>query len=238
MLLGALLGAGLDLADLERALARLGLDGYDLAVNRVVKAGLPARKFEVRLLHPSGRHHSHASVGDGPSLTEIDARLAAARLPEDVTESASRVFHCLAHATARIEGLSLDALRFDEREILDTYIDVVGVAYALHALAIERLYCGALPLVDGVVETRHGPLTLPHPVTREIVSMAAVPSRSEGEGGEQVTPTAAAILATLADFDAPSMHVRARGTGAGDADLTVPNVVRVLIGDLAPMDGE
>jgi pyridinium-3,5-bisthiocarboxylic acid mononucleotide nickel chelatase len=238
MLLGALIGAGLELSDLVETLARLGLDGYRLSVARVEKLGIPAHKITVELERHADHATSHRGAADGPTLMEVDVRLATALLPAGVSESASRVFRCLALATARVEGVAVDALRFDARDVIDTFVDVVGVSYALHALGIERLYAAPLPLVESSIETRHGTLRLPHPVTREIVSMAAVPSRSQGEGGEQVTPTGAAILATLADFDLPDMRVQRRGVGAGDADLAVPNVVRVQVGELVEADDE
>lgn len=50
MLLGALLDAGLDLRELESALASLKLSGYRLATQRRVVSGISALKFDVELL--------------------------------------------------------------------------------------------------------------------------------------------------------------------------------------------
>jgi uncharacterized protein (DUF111 family) len=127
----------------------------------------------------------------------------------------------------------IELVRFDEREVLDTYVDVVGVAFALHYFEIERLYSPPLPLWVGELATPRGTISLPHPVTSEIVRLAAIPARGDAEAGEQVTPTGAAILATLADFERPDISVSLRGYGAGDAELMVPNVVKVEIGTLS-----
>lgn len=56
MFLGCLLDLGLDQGLLERELAKLNLDGYQLRVTRVVKCGISATKLDVML-----NHHHHGS---------------------------------------------------------------------------------------------------------------------------------------------------------------------------------
>ena len=58
MILGALIDAGLPLDALKQALGSLGVDGWDVSADRVVKCGITATKFRV---------HEHALVGDGDS---------------------------------------------------------------------------------------------------------------------------------------------------------------------------
>jgi uncharacterized protein (DUF111 family) len=48
---------------------------------------------------------------------------------------------------------------------------------------------------------------------------------------ELVTPTGAAILATLATFEQPTMILTGLGIGAGQRDLPWPNILRVIIGE-------
>ena len=233
MILGAFLAAGLPLDQLRDALALLGLEGCEISTRRVERAGISATKLAFGLPGPLRRQHSHVGSDTGPTLAEVDARLSVSRLPGPVVSAAARIFRCLAVATSAVLSSPPDLVRFDEREVLDTYVDVVGVAFALHYLQIERLYCSPLPLWVGELMTPHGPISLPHPITSEIVRMAAVPARGDAESGEQVTPTGAAILATLADFERPDISVILRGYGAGDAELVVPNVVKVEIGMLS-----
>jgi uncharacterized protein (DUF111 family) len=135
-------------------------------------------------------------------------------------------------ATAAVESVAVDELRFDSSDLIDTYVDVVGTAHALHSLDISRLYSSPLPVGPGWVQTSRGVMALPHPVTMEILRMTAAAGRADNENGEQVTPTGAAILSTLADFERPNMRVTARGAGAGTAELDVPNIVRLEIGEL------
>ena len=50
--------------------------------------------------------------------------------------------------------------------------------------------------------------------------------------GELVTPTGAALITTLADFDAPPMRVERLGYGAGSRDSEeIPNVLALWVGE-------
>jgi uncharacterized protein (DUF111 family) len=48
MILGALIDAGLPLGELRQALGSLGVDGWDISADRVVKVGITATKFHVQ----------------------------------------------------------------------------------------------------------------------------------------------------------------------------------------------
>ena len=74
MILGALLDAGLPLEDLRRALGSLGIGEYEVAAERVLRAGVSATKFhlierggedgsagtEVPAPHSQAHQHEHA----------------------------------------------------------------------------------------------------------------------------------------------------------------------------------
>jgi uncharacterized protein (TIGR00299 family) protein len=64
MLLGALLDAGLPLAELKRALGSLAVSGYEVGADRVLRAGVSATKFSVHEHghnggEPARPHHEH-----------------------------------------------------------------------------------------------------------------------------------------------------------------------------------
>src|SRR5206468_8300377 len=80
----------------------------------------------------------------------------------------------------------------------------------------------------------HGVLPVPAPATANLLQ--GKPTYSNGVQRELVTPTGAAIVATLCDSfgQQPPMSVSAIGYGAGTADLEgQPNVVRIMIGEAA-----
>jgi uncharacterized protein (TIGR00299 family) protein len=86
----------------------------------------------------------------------------------------------------------------------------------------------------GTVKIAHGVLPVPAPATANLLQ--GKPTYSNGVQEELVTPTGAAIVATLCDSFGPQppMSVTAIGYGAGTADLEgQPNVVRIMIGESA-----
>ena len=63
MILGALLDAGLPFDELKRALGSLAVDGWDVSVDRVLKTGISAVKFQVHEhAHPPSRDARHAGI--------------------------------------------------------------------------------------------------------------------------------------------------------------------------------
>jgi hypothetical protein len=108
---------------------------------------------------------------------------------------------------------------------------VTGAVLGLEALGIERLYASPLPFGSGTINSDHGLLPLPAPATLEVLRLAQaqlVPSPAQVE---LVTPTGAAILATLATFERPNLIVTGVGVGAGKRDLPWPNLMRLIVGE-------
>ena len=125
-------------------------------------------------------------------------------------------------------------MHFHEVGGLDALADVCGVALALEELGIDRVECSPIPCSRGFTEASHGRLPLPAPATLELLRGA--PLVPLEVGAELVTPTAAALLAaTVGRYGPiPAMTLEGVGYGAGSRDLpAVPNVVRVLVGELA-----
>ena len=153
-----------------------------------------------------------------------------ASLPPPVAERARRVLERLGEAESRVHGEGSPHLH--ELADDDTLLDVVGACAALHALHIERILVGPLPMPAGSeIETGHGRMPLPAPVTLELVRGYDVDLRGEGE---MVTPTGAAIVTALGEpaHEPPAMRIVSTGYGAGTRDLPDrPNVVRLIVGE-------
>ena len=120
---------------------------------------------------------------------------------------------------------------------MDAIIDVVGGVIGLHALGIDAIACSPLHVGSGTVECAHGTLPVPAPATAELVR--GKPVYATGVEGELLPPTGAAILTTLAgDFGPlPPMTIEVIGHGAGTADRSIANMLRVFIGS-APQPGK
>ncbi|MDO8630148.1 MAG: nickel pincer cofactor biosynthesis protein LarC, partial [Phycisphaerales bacterium] len=227
MIVASLLDAGADAAALREGLAGLGLSGYTLAVERVNKQGLAAVRFHVALDATTHQPHRH--------LKHIIEIIDSAKLPDRVRDRAKRIFTRLAEAEAGIHGATVEEVHFHEVGAVDAIVDVVGAVFALELLGVERVACSPIPVGSGTISCAHGVMPVPAPATAELLK--GVPIAACDETGELTTPTAAAVLTTLAsEFGSmPAMTTTAIGYGAGTRDgQKRPNILRVLIGDAAP----
>jgi uncharacterized protein (TIGR00299 family) protein len=229
MILGALLDAGLPLAHLKQELAKLGLAHYDLQKTAVVKNGISGSQALVTV-EQDHHHHHHRHLAD------ITAIIEKSDLASLVKSDSLRIFKRLAEAEAKVHNTSVENIHFHEVGAMDAIIDVVGGVIGLHALGIETIICSALHVGSGTVECAHGTLPVPAPATAELIR--GKPVYATGIQGELLTPTGAAILTTLADDfgPLPPMTVQAIGHGAGTADRSIANMLRVFIGTTAQPD--
>jgi uncharacterized protein (TIGR00299 family) protein len=222
MVLGALLDAGCKLAQLESDLTRLPVRGWKISAEKVERGALAATRVKVEYL----QHDHHRSLSTILQLIEK------AELSPGIAARASNIFRRLGEAEARVHNVPLEQVHFHEVGAIDAIVDIVGAAAGFEQLGIDEFVCSALNVGSGRVETQHGSLPVPAPATAELLRGA--PTYSNGIQHELVTPTGAAIAATLATrFGAqPAMTVQAIGYGAGAANLAEqPNVVRLFIGE-------
>lgn len=227
MVLGALLDLGLDVAFLRHELTKLGLKGWRLEANRVVRDGLAGTQVQVRVQGEKRRERR---------LADIEAIIESSGVAISARERALEVFRRLAAAEAQVHGISPQEVHFHEVGAIDAIVDIVGAAVALDALDIRRVHASSLPLATGSVEAAHGALPLPAPATLSLLAAAGAPTRPAATDRELVTPTGAAILTTVAEFSQPSMVLERVGVGFGSWELPWPNVLRVWLG-AAGQDG-
>jgi uncharacterized protein (TIGR00299 family) protein len=168
------------------------------------------------------------------SLGAILDILQKSQLAPQVRERAAAIFTKLGEAEARVHDISLEKIHFHEVGAVDAIVDIVGACIGFHALDVEKFACSALNVGGGTAKMAHGVLPVPAPATANLLQ--GKPTYSNGVQKELVTPTGAAIVATLCDSFGPQppMSVSAIGYGAGTADLEgQPNVVRIMIGEAA-----
>jgi len=236
MVLGALIDAGLPLGMLKKGLSTLAVQGYQLSTKKVKRSTITATKFTVTV--------NETEAQPERALKDILRLIKASKLPEKVKNTASAIFQRLGEAESRIHGVPLEEVSFHEIGAVDSIIDIVGVAFGLDALQIERFYSSPLPLGSGSVSTAHGILPVPAPATLRLIAMSNAPivdsPKQSQPQGELVTPTGAAIVTTLANFGRPGMTVEKVGYGAGTKDFEAwPNVMRIWIGEeIEPVGSE
>ncbi len=233
VILGALADAGLQLEDLSEQLARLPVEGYRLEGRRVQKHGIGATKVDVVLTDSAGGHPHPTRF-----YREIVTMLQDSDLSPQVKEQSLAIFARLGEAEAKIHQKPLEKIHFHEVGAVDSIVDIVGAVIGLQLLGVQQVFCSSMPISHGVVKCAHGLLPVPAPATLEVLT--GVPVREIDVDGETLTPTGAAILATISDRfgPMPEMTLEKVGYGAGTNNWpTLPNLLRVCIGELPPAAG-
>ena len=253
MTIGALLDLGLDFEFLKNELAKLGVSGYDLNLSRVDRSGINAAKFDVLLSEIEiNHHHDHSHEGhshthhsslethhthDHRSLSTIKHLIESSTLSEKVKQNSLAIFQRIGEAESKIHGVDIESIHFHEVGAVDSIVDIIGACIGLEALGIEKIISSPLHVGYGTFTCAHGTYPIPGPAATEI--LRGVPIYAKEIEGELVTPTGAAIVATLAsEFSKmPLMRVEKVGYGAGTRTYEkFPNVLRAVIGELEVED--
>lgn len=220
MILGALVDAGLDIAELSKELEKLHLDGYTISAEKKTAKGIAGTKVNVNTEH----QHHHRGLND---IFEI---LDKSDLNKSIIDTSKAIFQRLGEAEAKIHNKTTDEIHFHEVGAVDAIVDIVGAVIGLEIMGIEKIYASKLHVGSGTVECAHGTLPLPAPATMELLKN--VPIYSTGIEKELVTPTGAAVVTTLAEGygGLPEMQIEHTGFGFGSHELDRPNFLRVAIG--------
>jgi pyridinium-3,5-bisthiocarboxylic acid mononucleotide nickel chelatase len=225
MFLAGALDLGVNRADLEKALATLGVP-FELEVTAAEAGGLRGTHLEVR-----------AGSGPGPpgpeGLAEILELVRRSGLAPRAREAARSLFERIGRAEARVHRVPLEQVHFHEVGALDSIVDCCGAAVVLDLLGWPRAVSSPPELGQGLQKTHHGILPVPPPAVLEILSGKTI--RPGGPPGEAVTPTGAAILAELFEIGTPPPFAPERsGYGVGTSRWPDrPNVLRLTLGSVA-----
>lgn len=174
--------------------------------------------------HEGGEHH-HRSFKDIRELIEDSA------LDQNVKDLSLKIFYNVAKAEAQIHGKEVDEVHFHEVGAIDSIVDIVGTAICFNELNVDKVVSSPLHIGMGTIKCQHGIIPVPAPATLDILREGKVPIYSTGVKKETVTPTGAAIIATLAEDygDMPEGIVEAIGYGCGKRDTKLANMLRLTI---------
>lgn len=234
---------------------------YQLHADLVQRNGQQATHVQVMLTHESSgsnhshseakaaiAHHSEAGHSHSPTplsgttsavnkhlrhLPEIEQMITKADLPPQAEAWSLAIFRRLADAEGAVHGIPPEQVHFHEVGAIDAIVDVVGTCLGFDWLGIDQFFCSALPTGGGTVRAAHGRLPVPVPAVLKLCEMRQVPLYSNGIERELVTPTGAAIATTLAAHfgSPPAMTLQKVGLGAGSLNLSIPNILRLWIGE-------
>lgn len=184
MFLAGLAGLGADLAPLEAMLKEAGL--------------INALRAENTTRHGFAGHRLVIEEAGGQPLRHLEDILSILRglnLPDKVWFLARRAFVRLAEAEAAVHGASREEVHFHEVGAVDTLADVLGAAFCLEQLGVDRICASPLPWFSGTVNIAHGEVALPAPATLEL--MRGKPVFPTTYDWEITTPTGALLIDCL-----------------------------------------
>ena len=230
MTVGALLDAGADEAAVRDGLASLPFGGYEIRIERVLRAHLAGTRFDVVVAE---EEHAHRGLAD------VRAILEAGSLAPRALARARAVFTKLAEAEAEVHGVTPDEVHFHEVGAIDAIVDVAATCLALESLDVAEIRTRPIAVGGGTVEAAHGLLPVPAPATARL--LRGFPVDHGRTDGELTTPTGAAIVAALATPEpfTGSAVWDAVGHGAGARDPHGrPNLLRVFVGSRANEETE
>jgi pyridinium-3,5-bisthiocarboxylic acid mononucleotide nickel chelatase len=170
--------------------------------------------------HPHHHHHRH--------LKDIYKIIEQGHISSSAKEIAKNIFLLLGEAESQIHGIPLDKIHFHEVGAIDSIMDIVGTAWLLDKLGIEKTYSTPVATGFGFAMTEHGRLPVPCPATQ--ILLHGVPVYPGDQKGEMCTPTGAAILKYLQpEFDMPVLTELKTSYGPGEKDFEIPNTLRLSL---------
>ncbi len=222
MFLGALVDSGVPLSVLEKGLKGLGIKGYRLRKQQVIRNSIRATKVDVDIRN---------GFSKPLSLTTIRKTLVNSRLPDAVRTQALRTFQGLAEAEGAVHGQAPNKVHFHEVGVIDSLVDIVGTLLGVKHLNVKTVSFSPINLGGGTISTAHGLLPVPGPAVAHMAQ--GIPVLSNGPAIEFTTPTGLALIKTLSKDckPLPPLTPQTVGYGAGTADPHGwPNVLRLFVG--------
>ncbi len=231
MLIAAMLDAGLPPDPFHRELRKIVPKGFQIQLNKTSRGSINAT-------------HAKFPTEDGTEQRmgwrDFDECIRSSQLPDADNEKIRAIFECLKRAEAASHGDSPGTTHLHELGTLDTLIDIAGAVVGLRMLDVDTLHASPFPASIGMSSSSHGKGASFAPATMAIIQQSKIPVRVAGMNppvGESVTPTGAAIAATLATFQTATMQIESVGYGAGTRDSdTPPNVVGLRLGEAMNQD--
>jgi hypothetical protein len=224
MILGALIGLGVDISELNSELRNLLPDEFTVKSrpygSHGVNNGILA---EVEI--PEHHHHHH-----GRNFKDIKELIQGSALPSVVKDMSLKVFGALAEAEGKVHGKPADEVHFHEVGAVDSIVDIVGCCLAFHKLGAEAISVSPLPTGTGTFECQHGVYPLPAPATLEMLKLG-LRSAPTDEPFELLTPTGAALLAVLpkAEIGADAQVVKSADSFGHRKLNNRPNLLRASL---------
>ncbi len=219
MTISALIDSGVPFDALERLVGKISPDAPSMKPVRLTQGVISGIHLEIG---ESDRYYT---------ISEMEQVIGGIDVEKEVRDDALGMLSLVVAAESRIHGISRDELHLHELSHIDTIMDLLCVAYGVRYLGAERVFCGPVPCGSGTINTSHGSIPNPPPVTLEI--LRGHPLVFYGESLELTTPTGAAIVAhyTEPGSTVPAFKTIREGYGVGTYKSSRPDVLRIFTGE-------
>ncbi|GAB6159123.1 nickel pincer cofactor biosynthesis protein LarC [Desulfotomaculum varum] len=219
-LLGAMLQLNIKEDVWRRQLAGLNIKGYNLKIYEKNLYGVAAKCPTVCVEPKDAFYHT------GEMLDLLDKSFLSGKTKKLCAETVIT----LAMTHRRVTGLPWSAAMREDS--LKNLILLAGIALCLEQLAIDKVILPSLTLGTGLLKTNDSWQPVPDPVTAELIK--GLPVQWIPAADHLVTPVAAALVKVLVDEFAPppAMIPLAIGYGQGCGQQQVPNLLRVVLGQV------
>lgn len=244
MTLGALLELVDDKEYLMKQLDTLHVGGYHIEVSTKVKNGITGTYVDVVLdkhhhehIHEEHEHHHEHSHEEHHhehrNIYDVNKIIDDSSIDERSKELAKKIFLRVAKAESKVHNEPLEQVHFHEVGAIDSIVDIIGTAVLINHINPDVIYSSIVNDGHGFIECAHGTIPVPVPATSEIFASSDVVYKQIDIDTELVTPTGAAIIAELSSrFGVmPPMKVERIGWGAGSKELSIPNILKVSLGN-------
>lgn len=234
MSVGALLDLGADKDILEKALASMKLDNeFQYKITKQMVNAISTTDFDVILPehkhHEHNHEHNHEHHHEHRNLNDVNEIIDKAEISENAKNLAKQIFKIVAEAESKVHNKDISEIHFHEIGAIDSIVDIVSFAVLYDNLRPEKVYFSTLTEGQGTVTCQHGELSVPVPAVCEIVSKYEIPIKITNNQGEMITPTGAAIVASLytGESQPEEFVIKKVGYGRGKRPYKNP-ILRVM----------
>ncbi len=219
MMISALIDVGVPFDALRELVAKIPAQVPSIQPVRLTQGVISGIHLEIG---PSDRYFTIAEMEETIRGIDVDGA---------VKGDALGMLSLIVTAESKIHDVSRDTLHLHELSHVDTIIDLLCVAYGVRFLAADQVFCGPVPCGSGTINTSHGSIPNPPPVTLEILRGHRLVFY--GEPLELTTPTGAAIVAHYAQAGGkvPAFTPLYEGHGVGTYTSSRPDVLRIFVGE-------
>ncbi|KPK70257.1 hypothetical protein AMJ87_09200 [candidate division WOR_3 bacterium SM23_60] len=216
MIIAALIDCGTPQTFLQEKLTFV--PGCTMKVKRVQRYGVSARSVQFTI---------------NPEIREKDflPLIKRSTLPTHVKQQATTIINRIFTAEKKVHRAK--KLHLHEMADADTLLDIVGALLAIDYLKVDRVYSKPLKAGQGFIKTQEGNMPAFNFATAELLKGS--PVDFVPIAGELTTPTAAAIVSTIAAFETNLTLTRIHSVGLSTGThifKDYPNLLRVFVGEI------